>query len=591
MSYIGNKPTQGAITGGNIVDGSIESIDLATLTNIDINSGSIDGTIIGASSAAAGTFTSVDVTGTVSADGLTITAATPSIQMTDSDNNADSYIQATDGNLRFYADDGNEASNSIVTFSIDGSERARIDSSGNLGVGTSNPSWNISSYASLNSAIGSTASGGNGSAGFVSSIDNDTNVWFMGARKDSYGGSVGTERFNILRGTSNFLTVDTTGNVGIGTDSPSDKLHLFYNSATSSGVILDNSNPTVNGGTRVSFKYNGVETGYIRNFFNGGDFSTEIQANSDVRLKVGSSERMRIDSAGNVGIGTANPSCELNVSNSGDTEIRASESTSGTSLSIYQQANISYILAGKDSGTPTQPLVIYTGGSESARIDSSGNLLVGKTTSGIATSGVELTPNDRSAFTRSNGSPILANRTNSDGGIIDLRKDGASVGSIGTKGNRPFFASTSRGLIFVGSGAVPCTTAGEYEDNIQDLGRADGRFDDVYATNGTINTSDRNEKQDIEVLNEAEQRVAQACKGLLRKFRWKDSVEEKGDDARIHFGIIAQDLQDAFTAEGLDAGRYAMFISTTWTDEETGEERTRLGVRYSELLAFIISAL
>jgi hypothetical protein len=37
--------------------------------------------------------------------GLTITAATPSIQMTDSDNNADAYIQATDGNLRFYADD------------------------------------------------------------------------------------------------------------------------------------------------------------------------------------------------------------------------------------------------------------------------------------------------------------------------------------------------------------------------------------------------------------------------------------------------------------------------------------------------------
>jgi len=92
-------------------------------------------------------------------------------------------------------------------------------------------------------------------------------------------------------------------------------------------------------------------------------------------------------------------------------------------------------------------------------------------------------------------------------------------------------------------------------------------------------------------LSEAETRVAVACKGLLRKFRWKDAVAEKGDEARIHFGIIAQDLQDAFAAEGLDAGRYAMFISSTWTDEETGEERTRLGVRYPELLAFIIGAL
>ena len=116
-------------------------------------------------------------------------------------------------------------------------------------------------------------------------------------------------------------------------------------------------------------------------------------------------------------------------------------------------------------------------------------------------------------------------------------------------------------------------------------------LDDIYATNGTIQTSDRNEKQDIAELSDAEQRVAVACKGLLRKFRWKSAVEEKGDEARIHFGIIAQDLQAAFAAEGLDAGDYGMFISTTWTDEETNEEKTRLGVRYSELLAFIISAL
>ena len=54
----------------------------------------------------------------------------------------------------------------------------------------------------------------------------------------------------------------------------------------------------------------------------------------------------------------------------------------------------------------------------------------------------------------------------------------------------------------------------------------------------------------------------------MRKFRWKDSVAEKGDDARIHFGIIAQDLQAAFEAEGLDAGDYAMFISTTWWEQD-----------------------
>jgi len=77
---------------------------------------------------------------------------------------------------------------------------------------------------------------------------------------------------------------------------------------------------------------------------------------------------------------------------------------------------------------------------------------------------------------------------------------------------------------------------------------------------------------------------------LIRRFRWKDAVAEKGDDARLHFGVIAQDLQDAFTAEGLDAGDYGMFISQTWEDDD-GVEQTRLGVRYNELLAFIITTL
>jgi hypothetical protein len=151
-------------------------------------------------------------------------------------------------------------------------------------------------------------------------------------------------------------------------------------------------------------------------------------------------------------------------------------------------------------------------------------------------------------------------------------------------------ASGSVGVGVGDDNLYPTNGSGASTDNIMDVGDASARFDDVYATNGTIQTSDRNEKQDIEELSDAEKRVAVVAKGLMRKFRWRDAVAEKGDNARTHFGIIAQDLQDAFTAEGLDAGDYAMFISDTWTDDD-GNEQTRLGVRYSELLAFIISAL
>jgi hypothetical protein len=177
--------------------------------------------------------------------------------------------------------------------------------------------------------------------------------------------------------------------------------------------------------------------------------------------------------------------------------------------------------------------------------------------------------------------------------FITFSDTGANVGSINAEGSELAIGSTAAGLQFLGSEARirPFNISSNAPtDNTIDLGRSNSRFQDIYATNGTINTSDRNEKQDIETLTDAETRVAVAAKGLLRKFRWIDSVEEKGDEARIHFGIIAQDLQDAFTAEGLDAGDYAMFISDTWTDDD-GVEQTRLGVRYSELLAFIIAAI
>ena len=112
---------------------------------------------------------------------------------------------------------------------------------------------------------------------------------------------------------------------------------------------------------------------------------------------------------------------------------------------------------------------------------------------------------------------------------------------------------------------------------------AGNRWSEVYAGTGAINTSDRNEKEEIEELSEAELRVAQACKGLVRKFKFKGGT-------RKHIGVIAQDVRDAFSAEGLDAHEYGLFCSDTWTDEE-GNTVTRLGIRYEELLAFIISAL
>ncbi len=146
-------------------------------------------------------------------------------------------------------------------------------------------------------------------------------------------------------------------------------------------------------------------------------------------------------------------------------------------------------------------------------------------------------------------------------------------------------------------------------NGVCDLGSYSARWKLGRFSSGTTTSSDRNEKRDIEELTAAELRVAVRCKPLLRKYRRIDAYEEKGEAARIHFGIIAQDLDDAFTAEGLDAHRYAMFMEDTWYEYEGGvvsyptledvpeehranaTEHTAMGVRYEQLLAFMIAAL
>ena len=128
-------------------------------------------------------------------------------------------------------------------------------------------------------------------------------------------------------------------------------------------------------------------------------------------------------------------------------------------------------------------------------------------------------------------------------------------------------------------------------DNFVALGGVLTRWSTVYAVTGTINTSDLRDKQDVAPLDEAEKRVAVAIKGLIRKFRFKDAVAKKGDAARIHVGVIAQEVKQAFEAEGLDATKYGILCYDQWEAFDDQPAGDRYGVRYDELLAFVIAAL
>jgi len=320
----------------------------------------------------------------------------------------------------------------------------------------------------------------------------------------------------------------------------------------------------------------------------------------------------------------------------GKIEFKAPDEASGTDA-ILVGAAIEAVAEGTFAAdNNATELVFKTGASAAADtkmvITSGGNLLLGATAyEGSSDS------NASSAFLGYNGFisanvtddfGLQVNRTGTDGALFNLRKNGADVGSINTTNSASVVSLTgtsSGGGIAVSksnANVFPARPAGVI-DNTLDFGSSSYRWDDIFATNGTIQTSDRNEKQDIAALTSAEMLVAKRISALFKTFRWKDKVAAKGDNARTHSGIIAQDVQAAFTAEGLDAGDYSLFISSTWwehdvdvaaveaddtvtppieaadaytrTDNYDTEDaapsgstsRTRLGIRYNELLSFV----
>jgi hypothetical protein len=132
------------------------------------------------------------------------------------------------------------------------------------------------------------------------------------------------------------------------------------------------------------------------------------------------------------------------------------------------------------------------------------------------------------------------------------------------------------------------------------LGSATLKWGQIYSTSGTINTSDEREKIEIAELSEAELNVARELKGLIRKFKFNKAKNLKGDDARIHVGVIAQDVKNAFDKHGLDGFKYGVLCYDQWDEikdiDKDGNETViaagdAYGVRYSELFAFIIAAL
>ena len=337
-------------------------------------------------------------------------------------------------------------------------------------------------------------------------------------------------------------------------------------------------------------------------------------------------------SDGNVGLSTTSPAYQLDLQGgtTNNERLRLLRGTDDANQFItLGWNNISVHRATTALASGMTSLSFNQVGSDGTRtaamIDTAGRFLVGKTSSSGSTVGGTLESGSLSVTT-SGGQCGRFNRLSSDGDVLQFRQDNADIGSIGVNGDRVYLAVSGHGVALDASGNsfLPTTDSGGNQDNFVDIGASSARFDDIYATNGTIQTSDETEKQDIASLTSAEITAATAISKLFKTYKWKDKVAAKGDNARTHTGVVAQQVQTAMADAGLDASKYAFWCSDTWwekdvevaaveADEENdieaadaytrtdhyytkdaapegATERTRMGIRYPELLAFVSAA-
>jgi len=232
-----------------------------------------------------------------------------------------------------------------MTFYTGGSERMRLDTSGNVGIGTSSPGVKLD----VNGVIRST-----GTSAILAISKRSTGT---GDAWGIYSQSGELNLYDYIAASSR-LVIDTSGNVGIGTSSPSSKLEV-------SGQI--NGSPI-----------------YIKS---GGSTSTLFYDTALLLSQSGTGERLRIDSSGNVGIGTSSPAGKVSTERaSGSAGWAYHVKTTGISndSGIFMTASNNFEMVLRDSSTNLSTitnngnnLVLSTGGTERARIDSSGRLGIG----------------------------------------------------------------------------------------------------------------------------------------------------------------------------------------------------------------------
>jgi hypothetical protein len=230
---------------------------------------------------------------------------------------------------------GSGASTPLILGTV-GAERMRIDTTGNVGIGTASPRAKTeimadqntfataftSPHLKLGASVATNDTGYTGIAYAISS--NDNYGWTTGALRgvDGNNSSFVFKRHNNSAEGVEYMRIDTSGNLGIGTTSPFGQLHV--NSATNDIVTRFTNTftgTTATDGTMIEVGSSGHT--YLWNY-----------ESANMYFGVNNTEAMTILSSGNVGIGTATPQSKLQIlGTTGD-----ASGTAGTSAMLSMQS-------------------------------------------------------------------------------------------------------------------------------------------------------------------------------------------------------------------------------------------------------------